>query len=251
MSVTWIRSRCSRGVSARSRAATAAMQRCRGAPPTASWLARGRGRRGARRRGVLRHPSTAWSLARGDDVLDGARAAGAMLLRHERRTAVLSIAAARPPRALVGMGGRHGGRAAASCRAGVGSRRRVGDRRSRSVGDRTAHPGDPDASAGPAVGRSRGVWPRCQARPADAEVGRRSPRGAPNATDLSVRASTRATDRPGGLRWALLRTASAVRDASGRDVVGARARRPIRSGCCSASVGREVGPSVGTVNTMR
>jgi hypothetical protein len=37
-------------------------------------------------------PSTAGRW-RGDDVLDGARAAGAMLLRHERRTAVLSIAA--------------------------------------------------------------------------------------------------------------------------------------------------------------
>jgi hypothetical protein len=39
-------------------------------------------------------PSTAWSLARGDDVLDGARAAGAMLLPHERRTPVLLAAAA-------------------------------------------------------------------------------------------------------------------------------------------------------------
>ena len=38
-------------------------------------------------------PSTAWSLARGDDVLDGARAAGAMLLSRERRTGVLVIAA--------------------------------------------------------------------------------------------------------------------------------------------------------------
>jgi hypothetical protein len=38
-------------------------------------------------------PSTAWSLARGDDVLDGARAAGAMVLPHERRTPVLLAAA--------------------------------------------------------------------------------------------------------------------------------------------------------------
>jgi hypothetical protein len=38
-------------------------------------------------------PSTAWSLARGDDVLDGARAAGAMLLPHERRTPLLLAAA--------------------------------------------------------------------------------------------------------------------------------------------------------------
>jgi hypothetical protein len=38
-------------------------------------------------------PSTAWSLARGDDVLDGARAAGAMLLPHERRTLALLAAA--------------------------------------------------------------------------------------------------------------------------------------------------------------
>jgi hypothetical protein len=38
-------------------------------------------------------PSTAWSLLRGDDVLDGARAAGATLLPHERRTPVLLLAA--------------------------------------------------------------------------------------------------------------------------------------------------------------
>jgi hypothetical protein len=38
-------------------------------------------------------PSTAWSLLRGDDVLDGARAAGAMLLPRERRTPVLLAAA--------------------------------------------------------------------------------------------------------------------------------------------------------------
>ncbi|HET8758446.1 MAG TPA: hypothetical protein VFM58_20670 [Solirubrobacteraceae bacterium] len=37
-------------------------------------------------------PSTAWSLARGDDVLDGARAAGTILLPHERRTPVLLAA---------------------------------------------------------------------------------------------------------------------------------------------------------------
>jgi hypothetical protein len=39
-------------------------------------------------------PSTVWSVARGDDVLDGARAAGAILLPGERRTAVLLAAAA-------------------------------------------------------------------------------------------------------------------------------------------------------------
>ena len=38
-------------------------------------------------------PSTAWSLLRGDDVLDGARAAGAMLMPRERRTPVLLAAA--------------------------------------------------------------------------------------------------------------------------------------------------------------
>jgi hypothetical protein len=38
-------------------------------------------------------PSTAWSLARGDDVLDGARAAGAIVLPRERRTPVLLAAA--------------------------------------------------------------------------------------------------------------------------------------------------------------
>jgi hypothetical protein len=39
-------------------------------------------------------PSSAWSLARGDDLLDGARGAGAIMLPHERRTAVLLVAAA-------------------------------------------------------------------------------------------------------------------------------------------------------------
>jgi hypothetical protein len=39
-------------------------------------------------------PSTAWSLLRGDDVLEGGRAAGAILLPHERRTAVLLAVAA-------------------------------------------------------------------------------------------------------------------------------------------------------------
>jgi hypothetical protein len=39
-------------------------------------------------------PSTAWSLVRGDDVLDGARAAGAILLPGERRTPALLAAAA-------------------------------------------------------------------------------------------------------------------------------------------------------------
>jgi hypothetical protein len=39
-------------------------------------------------------PSTAWTLARGEDVLDGARAAGAIVLPHERRTPVLLAAAA-------------------------------------------------------------------------------------------------------------------------------------------------------------
>jgi hypothetical protein len=38
-------------------------------------------------------PSTTWSLLRGDDVLDGARAAGAILLPRERRTTVLLAAA--------------------------------------------------------------------------------------------------------------------------------------------------------------
>ena len=38
-------------------------------------------------------PSTAWALVRGEDLLDGARAAGAMLLPRERRTPVLLAAA--------------------------------------------------------------------------------------------------------------------------------------------------------------
>jgi hypothetical protein len=38
-------------------------------------------------------PSTTWTLARGGDVLEGARAAGRLLLPGERRTAVLLTAA--------------------------------------------------------------------------------------------------------------------------------------------------------------
>jgi hypothetical protein len=38
-------------------------------------------------------PSTAWTLARGGNVLDGTRAAGAMVLPREKRTAVLLVAA--------------------------------------------------------------------------------------------------------------------------------------------------------------
>jgi hypothetical protein len=44
-----------------------------------------------------------WSLVRGDDVLDGGRAAGAMLLPHERRTAVL-LAAAAPVHLAISIG---------------------------------------------------------------------------------------------------------------------------------------------------
>jgi hypothetical protein len=38
-------------------------------------------------------PSTAWTLVRGEDVLDGARAAGAIVLPRARRTPVLLAAA--------------------------------------------------------------------------------------------------------------------------------------------------------------
>ena len=48
-------------------------------------------------------PSSAWSLVRGDDVLEGGRAAGAMLLPHERRTAVL-LAAAVPVHLAISIG---------------------------------------------------------------------------------------------------------------------------------------------------
>jgi hypothetical protein len=48
-------------------------------------------------------PSTLWSLVRGDDVLEGGRAAGAMLLPHERRTAVL-LAAAVPVHLAISIG---------------------------------------------------------------------------------------------------------------------------------------------------
>jgi hypothetical protein len=48
-------------------------------------------------------PSTALSLARGDDVLDGARAAGAIVLPRERRTPVL-LAAAVPVHLALSLG---------------------------------------------------------------------------------------------------------------------------------------------------
>ena len=48
-------------------------------------------------------PSTAWSLLRGDDVLDGARAAGRILLPGERRTPVL-LAAAVPVHLALSLG---------------------------------------------------------------------------------------------------------------------------------------------------
>ena len=38
-------------------------------------------------------PSTAWTLLRGEDVLEAGRAAGAIVLPHERRTGVLLAAA--------------------------------------------------------------------------------------------------------------------------------------------------------------
>jgi hypothetical protein len=48
-------------------------------------------------------PSTVWSLVRGEDVLDGARAAGAMVLPNERRTAVL-VAIAAPVHLAISLG---------------------------------------------------------------------------------------------------------------------------------------------------
>jgi hypothetical protein len=48
-------------------------------------------------------PSTVWSLVRGDDLLEGGRAAGAMLLPNERRTAVL-LATAVPVHLAISIG---------------------------------------------------------------------------------------------------------------------------------------------------
>lgn len=48
-------------------------------------------------------PSTVWSLVRGEDVLEGGRAAGAMVLPHERRTAVL-LAIAAPVHLAISLG---------------------------------------------------------------------------------------------------------------------------------------------------
>lgn len=48
-------------------------------------------------------PSTAWTLARGGDVLEGARAAGTLLAPRERRTPVL-LAAAVPVHLALSLG---------------------------------------------------------------------------------------------------------------------------------------------------
>jgi hypothetical protein len=48
-------------------------------------------------------PSTLWTLVRGEDVLDGGRAAGAILLPGERRTPVL-LAAAVPVHLALSLG---------------------------------------------------------------------------------------------------------------------------------------------------
>jgi hypothetical protein len=48
-------------------------------------------------------PSTTWALVRGDDVLEGARAAGAIVLPHEQRTHVL-LAAAVPVHLALSLG---------------------------------------------------------------------------------------------------------------------------------------------------
>jgi hypothetical protein len=130
-------------------------------------------------------PSTAWSLARGDDLLDGARAAGAIVLPHERRTAVLLLAAS-PVHLALSLGWAAVLAAKLPHRAGVGRCRRAGDRRPRSVADRTAHLVDPGTSARPAVGRSRGIRPRCWAGAAETEVGWQ----APNPTEVNAEAST-------------------------------------------------------------
>jgi hypothetical protein len=48
-------------------------------------------------------PSTTWALVHGDDVLDGARAAGAIVVRDEHRTPVL-LAAAVPVHLALSLG---------------------------------------------------------------------------------------------------------------------------------------------------
>jgi hypothetical protein len=48
-------------------------------------------------------PSTVWAVVRGEDVLDGARAAGAIVLPHERRTPLL-LAAAVPVHLALSLG---------------------------------------------------------------------------------------------------------------------------------------------------
>jgi hypothetical protein len=148
------------------------MRRCRRVPTTVAWPCRGRGRRRPRGRGVLGHPV--------DCMVAGARRRPARRCPRRWCDRAATRAAhrrsparrlARPPGALIGMGGRPGSQTAASRRAGVGRSRRAGDRRPRSVADRTAHLVDSGTSARPAMGRSRGIWPRSWAGAAETKVG--------------------------------------------------------------------------------
>jgi hypothetical protein len=102
-------------------------------------------------------PSTAWSLVRGDDVLDGARAAGGMLLPDERRTPVLLLAAV-PVHLALSLG--WAGVLAATLPRGLGHRR------PRSGGGRATLSDHSRASTGPAVGRSPRIRLDRRPRPA-------------------------------------------------------------------------------------
>jgi hypothetical protein len=116
-------------------------------------------------------PSTAWSLVRGEDVREGGRAAGAMLLPHDRRATVL-LAAAVPVHLAISipLGDGHGRHSAARSRARLVSLRWDGDRGARPDVDRPADPLHPDAPARPPMGGPRGIRSDRRAGPACATV---------------------------------------------------------------------------------
>ena len=107
---------------------------------------------------VSAFPSTLWTLIRRGDVLEGGRALGLVLLPNERRTVVLLVAGA-PVHLALSVGWAYVLAAVLPPRAEplYGAAGGAGDRGARPGGPRPAVPADPRASAGPPVGRSRGV----------------------------------------------------------------------------------------------
>ena len=114
-------------------------------------------------------PSTAVTLARGESLLDGARAAGSLLVRDPERGRRRAARRRGPgaPGALARLGGGAGAGRAERVRARRLRARRRGDRGARPRRDRAAlRAARPRAPAGPPVGRPRRVRPRRRGRPA-------------------------------------------------------------------------------------